>query len=121
MEGCSFEHFAGFIRRGSQIPQRKTITRETQFERDLGITGDDGACLLEAVERRFDIDLAEEDGGLRKTFHLGPNEFLFHSEGFELFPPELLARSTPRVRAFTVGELWDAVERALCAKACGAA
>jgi hypothetical protein len=121
MEDVTFEHLAAFIRKGSQTPQRQHITLDTQCERDLGITGEDGHQLLEAVEKRFDIEFSSEQSGLRETFHLGPNEFLFHSEGFELFPQELLSLpgrvSTPTVHPFTVGELYDALKKALEAKA----
>jgi acyl carrier protein len=117
MENLPFKELAEFIREWSHLPPRKQIAPGTQFERDLGITGDDGCELLEAVEKRFDISLSYEEGGLRKTFNLGPNEFLFHSEGFELFPFEQLSifgrSSTPTIRSFTVGELYDAVQQAM--------
>jgi len=62
----------------------KKVSEETQFERDLGLTGDDGKELLEATEKRFGVTLCSEEAGLRETFNLGSNECLFHSEG--IFP-----------------------------------
>ena len=117
MEDFTFEQLADFIREWSQLPEYKHIAPETLFERDLGITGDDGTDLLEAIEKRFNVELASEKNGLRKTFNLQPNEYLFHSEGWGPTIPDLLSffkrTPTPIVRSFTVGELFDAVEKAL--------
>ncbi|MGA9672934.1 MAG: DUF1493 family protein [Terracidiphilus sp.] len=117
MGSLPFEQFADFIRESCQISQKRRIAPETQFERDLGVTGDDGVELLEATEKRFNIRLATEEDGLRKTFNLGPNEYLFNSEGFGLFPFRSFSifgrNPTPTVRAFTVGELHDAVLKAI--------
>jgi hypothetical protein len=46
----AFEEFATFIRKYQSIPARRQITSETPFERDLGLTGDDGPDLLRAAE-----------------------------------------------------------------------
>jgi len=108
----SFEVFAQFLREWARIPSRKDISSGTQFERDLGITGDDGEDLLKATERKFDVKLASEEEGYRKTFNLGPNEYLFTSEGGIIPEPTTLFSSSV-VRPFTVGELYFAVERAL--------
>jgi len=121
MGDLTFEQFAEFIRKQGAVSRKKQIERETQFERDLGITGDDGGELIEATERQFGVALTSAEDGLRNTFNLGPNEFLFHAEGFEIFPFEVLSitgRSpTPTVRSFTVGELYDAVREAMSEKA----
>jgi hypothetical protein len=61
---------------------RRRLHRETEFEDGLDISGDDGCDLLKATERRFKIALSSEEDGYRKTFNLGRDEFLFHSEGF---------------------------------------
>jgi hypothetical protein len=110
-----FESFVLFLRDWAHLPMSEEISFATQFERDLGITGDDGSELLEATERKFQISLSSEDQGYRATFGLGPNEYLFHSEGGEIWEPTTLF-GTNTVRAFTVGELYLAVERALAAK-----
>jgi len=92
-----FDDFAEFIREYWAVPARKEIAPETKFERDLGLTEDDGNDLLVATEKRFGVALSSDETGVRETFNLGPNEFLFHSEGVELY------RSTAHsVRQFTV-------------------
>jgi hypothetical protein len=120
-ESISFEQLAEFIRDSACIGSRKAIARETQFERDLGITGDDGCELLEATEKRFDVKLHSEEDGYRATFNLGPNEFLFHSEGgfmlplydsnplITIFGSETVSLGDENVRAFSVGELYEAI------------
>ena len=86
MDDITFDQFANFIREFWLVPARKQIAPETQFERDLGLTGDDGDELLLATQRRFGVKLGSEETGIRETFNLLPNEYLFHSEGFEIFP-----------------------------------
>ena len=61
----SFEDFAQFIREHWALSSRKVISPETQFERDLDLTGDDGDDLLAATEKRFDVTLGTEEDGLR--------------------------------------------------------
>jgi hypothetical protein len=113
MDNLTFEEFVIFIREFWSVSSRKQITPDTQFERDLGLTGDDGDELLLATERRFGIKLGSEETGIRGTFNLGPNEYLFHSEGLELFQPRglisLFGSEEHTVRKFTAGELYDAV------------
>lgn len=107
----TFEGFSQFIREHTGVSQKKLITLETQFERDLGITGDDGDELLMATENRFSVRFVTNEYGLKELFNLKPNEYLFHSEGIGCIPIGLLwpfgVRST--VRSFTVGELYEAV------------
>jgi acyl carrier protein len=107
----TFEGFAQFIREHTGVSQKKLITLETQFERDLGITGDDGDELLMATENRFGVRFVTNEYGLKELFNLKPNEYLFHSEGIGCVPIGLLwpfgVRST--VRVFTVGELYEVV------------
>jgi acyl carrier protein len=117
----SFDQFAEFVREWAGLRKQKNITPETLFERDLGITGDDGCELLEAVEKHFDVTLHSEEDGYRETFNLTPGEYLFHSEGgfmppvhesnplISLFNSEPVSLSTENVRAFTVGELYPAI------------
>jgi acyl carrier protein len=77
----TFDEFAHFIREFSGDSADQVITPDTQFERDLGVTGDDGDDLLIATEKRFHIQLVTEERSLRETFNMAPNEYLFHSEG----------------------------------------
>lgn len=115
MDELTFNEFADFVRDFWRVSSRKQIEPDTQFERDLGLTGDDGDELLLATERRFGIKLCPEENGIRKTFNLGPNEYLFHSEGWELFPAyftTLFGSEASTVRKFTVGELFEAVRNA---------
>jgi len=119
METPSFDDFAEFIRQWAKLSGKKEITPETHFENGLGITGDDGCDLLEATEKRFKITLSSAEHGYRKTFNLGPNEVLFHPEGFGPNLPDLLSlagRHTPVVILFTVGQLYKAVQDALIKK-----
>lgn len=112
----TFDEFAAFIREYWSVSDRKAIGLETRFERDLGLTGDDGNDLLEATEKRFGVTLCFDDTGVRETFDLGPNEYLFHSEGigFDGISPSLLFSrgAAITVREFTVGDLFSAVRRA---------
>jgi hypothetical protein len=115
MDELTFDEFAAFIRVYRSVSDRKSISPETRFECDLGLTGDDGDDLLIATEKRFGVTLCSEETGVRETFNLGPNEYLFHSEGLELFPFEMTSLFTTTansVREFTVGELYEAVRRA---------
>lgn len=94
--------------------RRASITAQTYLEEDLGITGDDGAELLEEVAQRFGIVLHTDEDGYRTTFSLGENEYLFHSEGFDpLCIGRLIGwlRNKPRpiIRDLTVGALHDAL------------
>jgi hypothetical protein len=110
----TFNEFANWIRKYWHVSARKKIMPETQFERDLGLTGDDGDDLLIATEKQFGVALCSEETGVRETFDLGPNEYLFHSEGLELSPLEmtsLFSTSAHSVRQFTVGEFYEAVRR----------
>lgn len=115
----TFDDVAEFVSDWAHISSNKQITPDTQFERDLGITGDDGDELLEAAQKRFKVDFTDGDKGIRTIFKLGVNEYLFNSEGF---PPWFGGRgiislfSTPdtnfTVRAFTVGELCVGIQQA---------
>ena len=104
----SFDQFVAFVREFAGISPKVEIAHPTRFECDLGITGDDGSDLLQATGRRFAVQLSSEEHGYRLTFGLGPNEYLFHSEGFDLFG--LCSRGSS-VREFTIGELYDAMCR----------
>ena len=119
METVLFDEFAEFIREWARLSQKQQVRPETEFEVGLGITGDDGSELLEATEKRFNVTLSSEEHGYRKTFNLGPNEFLFHPEGLGPSLPDLLTifgRPAPVVVTFTVGQLYNAVQEALTKK-----
>ena len=107
MENPSFADLAKFIREWVALPRKKQIVPDTRFEEDLGITGDDGCELLEAIQKHFNAPLCEVGYGYRRTFDLGPDEYLFNSEG--LFGSSL----SGSVRDFTVGQLYDVVLRTL--------
>jgi hypothetical protein len=112
MDELTFDQFADFIREFWRLSSGKQITPDTQFERDLDLTGDDGDELLLATERRFEVKLGSEEKGIRETFNLGPNEYLFHSEGWNPFPlrfTTLFGSEKYTVRRFTAGELFEAV------------
>jgi hypothetical protein len=112
----TFEELAAFIRVKAQVPIEQPIRAETQFECDLGVTGEDGSYLVQEIEKHFAIQLATDAGSYREAFGLGPQEYLFNSEGFTLW--ELLPfapKST--VRTFTVGELHEALTAAASAAA----
>ena len=113
MPAPSFDQFVAFLREAQGIRTRISITPATRLEKDLGITGDDGTDLLVETEKQFGVKLWSEEHGYRQTFHLGPDEYLFHSEGFDIFwlIRRLLGRPDP-VRELTVGELHEAVCRA---------
>jgi hypothetical protein len=108
----TFDEFALFVRDFTGYPVRKAITPATLLEKDMGVTGDDGTDLLEATQKRFDVDWAD----IREAFKLGPNEYLFHGEGFGLFPLWLVETGArPSIRPFTVGDLYDVVCQTLTA------
>ena len=70
---------------------RKKILPETQFERDLGLTGDDGDDLLEATEKRFQVRLGnEEQGSVRLSISDRMNTSLIPKVGVHLH-----AKSSP--------------------------
>ena len=105
-KAASFEQVCQIIRDQCQLNPDESISPETQFERDLGITGDDGSEILDGVAEYYGIQFTADSFGLQ------PNEFLFSSEGIDLFPAFiriLFNKPEPEVRSFTVGELYDAV------------
>jgi hypothetical protein len=100
------------------VPTKHPISPNSQFERDLGITGDDGSELLEAGQERFKVNLIDGDNGYRTIFNIGPHEYLFNSEGFSIGFGNtniITLFSNPdkshSVRSFTVGELCEALQR----------
>lgn len=114
-DDLTFDEFAAWLREYRHIKFVKVISPETQFERDLGLTGDDGDDLLRATEKKFQVRLGNEKTGVRETFNLQPNEYLFNSEGWGPSPAEIISlfskSSATVVRNFTVGELFEAVRK----------
>jgi hypothetical protein len=67
---------------------------------------------------QFKVNLKDGDNGYRTIFKLGPNEYLFNSEGFSIGSGgtdmiTLFTNTNPSIRRFTVGELCDAIREAL--------
>ncbi len=113
MATASFDEFSDFIRQWGRISPKRRIEPETDFERDLGVSGDDGRDLLEAVEERFGISLSSEEHGYREAFNLAPDEFLFGPEGLWPDPGTLFGRPAKVVVGLTVGRMYKAVQEAL--------
>ena len=110
----TFDEYVSWLCEYRRVPAREAITPETQFERDLGVTGDDGVELLKAAEKKFNVRFESEQTGLRESFNLKPNEYLFNAEGWGPSPKEfisLFSGPSSIVRKFTVGELFDAIRK----------
>ncbi|WP_345971005.1 DUF1493 family protein [Sulfurimonas sp. HSL1-6] len=117
MNKPSFEEIVTFVRDFYSISPRQAIASETRLEADLGITGNDGEDLLHAASERFQVDLLSPKKGIRKILGLGPNEYLFGSEGFDPIGITILIRwfkgePCPIYRDLTVKELHDAIQKA---------
>lgn len=103
----SFENFVDFINDNYNSFEELSITKETLIESDLGITGDDGDEFLLALEDEFGISFGDETGSIRKTFNLKDNEYLFQSEGSNLF--SFFSSNKENIIPLTVGQLYDVV------------
>jgi len=111
LEAPTFEQLADLIRKITGVSNKTIIDPSTQFEKDLGVTGDDGVELVEAVEKHFGIPLTNTKGQLCASIGLKPNEYLFHSEGWSVLPLWWFGwRQKPTVRNFTVGELHSVLQ-----------
>lgn len=111
----TFETLVQVIRASQGISPSVPITEQSDLEKDLGITGDDGDDLLEAVAQRFPLYFRGADDALREAFGLTRGASFFHSEGMGL--PSFLATlwgkgAAHHVRAITVGQLFDALQKA---------
>ncbi|MBK5721428.1 methyltransferase domain-containing protein [Dysgonomonas sp. Marseille-P4677] len=100
----SFENFTNFINDNFIFSDKASLSRDTLVEKDLGITGDDGDEFLLAIQDEYGIDFCDETGSIRKAFDLKDNEYLFHSEGFNMF-----CFNKENVIPLTVGQLYDVV------------
>ena len=107
LEDPTFEDVAELVRKHAQLSRGKQILQQTQFERDLGITGDDGDELLQAAEKQFGVTFT------RETFNLEPNEFLFGPEASLVDVITLFKHRKSIFRPFTVGELCEAIRKEL--------
>lgn len=94
--------------------RKEHIDENSWIENDLHITGDDGVELLQAAEKTFGVAFETENHNLRTLFDMKENEYLFTSEGLDLFGIcrlfEIL-RGIPAatIRDLTVGELHQAL------------
>jgi acyl carrier protein len=110
----TLENLISIIRECQGFSEKDRITEASLLEKDLGISGDDGSELLEAIEKQFDISFAGSDGSLRDAFGLSEGQYLFHSEGMNLFwlIASLFGRGSENVKSITVGELYLAARHA---------
>lgn len=108
MKDLSFDSFTRFIIRERLLDDDYIATKDTLVEDDLGITGDDGAELLEALEKEYQIEFEDGTGSLRKAFGMREDEYLFHSEGFCIFD-FWRNRKKENVIKLTLGKLYDVV------------
>jgi hypothetical protein len=115
MSELTLENLIAVIRDCQGFSVKDRITEQSNLENDLGITGDDGSELLEEIEKYFSISFRGTDGTIRTIFGLAPNEYLFHSEcGINLFSliSSLWRKDIEKVKSITVGQLYDAAQRA---------
>ena len=82
---CSLDDFIAFIREHQSISRKKTIVESSLLESDLGITGDDGEELIQAIQDRYSVSFIGSDGTVREAFGLAEDQYLFGSEGFNWF------------------------------------
>jgi hypothetical protein len=110
----TLENLIVVIRESQGFSDHDRITEQCLLENDLGITGDDGSKLLEAIEKQFGVSLVGTDGTIRDVFHLAKDEYLFHSEGFNLVAwiASWFGKDLDKVKPITVGQLFEAVLKA---------
>ena len=84
------------------------------LEADLGITGDDGSELLEAIQNHFVMSFVGSDGTIRDAFDLGEKQYLFHSEGVGPFAliASLFGKDVENVKPLSIDQLHQATCRA---------
>ena len=110
----TIENLVALIRTTQGLSKKKVINETTLLENDLGITGDDGRELLEEIENQFNLSFAGKDGSLKDVFDLENDQYLFHSEGVDLFGifSFLLGKKPENVKPISVGELFNAASKA---------
>jgi hypothetical protein len=113
--GPSFKDVSDLVRDFGGIRKSRSISSDTRIEADLGITGDDGEELLLYAEKHFGVELHDTDTGIRATFDLRPNEYLFNSEGYDFGIGTVMRwiRREPKlvVVDLTVGDLHRAISK----------
>ena len=77
------------------------VLMDSDLLRDLGIAGDDGDVLIEALAKRFDVDWSELDPGV-----------IFGNEGFGPPPPWMLRNNCEMYerQSYTVSDIIKAIE-----------
>ena len=110
----TFENVVSVIRDFQGISEKKLINASTFLEDGLCITGDDGADLLEEIEKQFLVSFAGKDGSVRDIFDLEENQYLFHSEGINILGwlLSLFGREYENVKPITVGQLYETTVKA---------
>ena len=109
MKYPSFEEFAEVVCRCAQLKRDTRIDPETQFERDLGMTANEGGELLKDLEKHYGIEFGAD------WFDLKKNECLFHSGDPDADPvvQTIFGASRTEVRPLTAGQLCRAVLKEL--------
>ena len=97
-----------FIREFAGL-QKHAIDENSYIENDLHIAGDDGVELFQEAEKFFGVCFETDEHNLRTLFSMKENEFLFTSEGLDLFGivrffARLRGVPDSTVRDLTVGE-----------------
>lgn len=109
MKVPSFEDLAEVVRDSARLKQDERIDPDTQFLRDLNITGKHGLEPLKAVERHYGIGFKPE------LYEQTQTEGLIRSEDTDESPviQSLLGSSAPTGHPFTVGQLYKAALQGL--------
>ncbi|MDR0782087.1 MAG: DUF1493 family protein [Pseudomonadales bacterium] len=107
----TLDNLIALIREHQGISPKTKIGANSFIEKDLGITGDDGCELLQVIEKEFGVSFTGQDGSIREAFDLESNQYLFNSEGLNIFwlIARLFGRDSENVKQITVGELYRAV------------
>lgn len=110
----TLENLNSVIRELQGIPSKILIDENTLVENELGLTGDDGDEVLQEIEKVFELSFKGKDGSLREFFGLKDNEYLFHSEGFDILGvfKKLFGINNESIKPFIVGELFKGALRA---------
>jgi len=105
-----FDEFVKWLSDNWVFDEKIKVTSYALIEKDLRITGDDGADLLLDIEKRFNISFTGEDGTIREAFGIQDNEYLFHSEGCNSF--SFLGKwfgKEETIIPLTVGQLYNVI------------
>src|SRR5258708_16302627 len=99
-----------------RLMSRSTVVVAATMRFPLSTWSGRKRCPILAQEQ-IGVDLAPDENGYRTIFGLGANEHLFNSVGFTIGSGgsdmiTLFTNTNPSVRAFTVGQLCEAIQRA---------